>query len=75
MSDHGWQNTGTDSDLGAQVVFIGLSLDVAKLTERLDACLLTDDEWADGSDTWTRLVDPYEFAVAPPTGDEAEAAE
>nr|WP_239144010.1 GTP-binding protein [Actinoplanes philippinensis] len=41
------------------LALIGLRLDHAAITERLNACLLTDAELADGFDAWRRLPDPF----------------
>jgi hypothetical protein len=41
------------------LVFIGLHLDVAAITETLTACLLTDAEVAEGFDAWQTVPDPF----------------
>ncbi|MFG2040523.1 CobW family GTP-binding protein [Dactylosporangium sp. NPDC048998] len=46
-------------DRGTSLVFIGLHLDPAAITDLLRACLLTDDEVAGGFDAWRDLPDPF----------------
>ncbi|MEU4689614.1 GTP-binding protein [Actinoplanes sp. NPDC023714] len=41
------------------LALIGFGLDATYLTGLLDACLLTDDELADGVDAWRHLTDPF----------------
>jgi hypothetical protein len=41
------------------LAFVGLHLDTEALTARLTDCLLTDDELADGFDSWASLPDPF----------------
>ncbi|MEU8664854.1 CobW family GTP-binding protein [Actinoplanes philippinensis] len=50
------------------LALIGLHLDHAALTRLLRACLLTDDELADGFDAWRDLPDPFDGCF-PLTGD------
>lgn len=45
-------------DRHQHLVFIGLGLDPVSLCRTLTSCLLTDDELADGSDTWRHYDDP-----------------
>ena len=37
----------------------GVELDAAYWRAKLDACLLTDDEYAPGPSRWARLADPF----------------
>ncbi|PZG01750.1 cobalamin biosynthesis protein CobW [Micromonospora deserti] len=46
-------------DRHQHLVFIGLDLDPTDLHRALAACLLTDDELADGEDTWRTYDDPF----------------
>jgi G3E family GTPase len=46
-------------DRRQELVFIGIGLDVATLTEKLDACLLTDEEFEAGPGEWENLPDPF----------------
>jgi G3E family GTPase len=41
------------------LAFVGLHLDTEALAARLTDCLLTDDELADGFDSWASLPDPF----------------
>lgn len=56
-------------DRRQEVVFIGAGMDREELTRQLDACLLTEDEFAAGPQAWARYEDPF------PAWDEAPAAE
>ncbi|MBJ2240297.1 zinc metallochaperone GTPase ZigA [Pseudomonas sp. MF6768] len=52
-----WQpSTG---DCRQELVFIGQNIDFVRLRAELDACLLTDDEMAQGVECWRLLVDPF----------------
>ena len=42
-----------------ELVFIGVGMDKAAITDSLDACLLTDDEWQLGVTGWRTLTDPF----------------
>ncbi|MFY1632188.1 CobW family GTP-binding protein [Solwaraspora sp. WMMB335] len=55
-------------DRRTALAFVGMQLDATALTELLTDCLLTDDEIADGFDTWRNLPDP--FAGCFPLGDD-----
>jgi len=46
-------------DRRQELVFIGQALDAARVTARLDACLLTDVEMASGPDGWSKYADPF----------------
>ena len=50
--------TATDETPGQEIVFIGVTLDVASLERTLDSALLTDAELADGPQAWKRYRDP-----------------
>ena len=45
-------------DRRQELVFIGIGLDAAALTEKLDACLLDDEEFSAGPKDWENLPDP-----------------
>ena len=47
-----------------ELVLIGQDLDRAKLEAQLDACLLTDEEFAAGESAWKDFEDPLELVVA-----------
>ncbi|CRM41586.1 MULTISPECIES: zinc metallochaperone GTPase ZigA [Pseudomonas] len=52
-----WQlSTG---DCRQELVFIGQNIDFAHMREELDACLLTDEEMAQGVEGWRLLADPF----------------
>ncbi len=46
-------------DARQELVLIGIGMDEAALRQRLDACLLTDAEVAQGPHAWTRYDDPF----------------
>ncbi|MBF8758022.1 zinc metallochaperone GTPase ZigA [Pseudomonas guariconensis] len=46
-------------DCRQELVFIGQNIDFAQLSTELDACLLNDEEWAQGEMAWLRLPDPF----------------
>ena len=39
-------------------MFIGTNIDKDDIRNRLDTCLLTDDEFAQGPDAWKTFTDP-----------------
>jgi G3E family GTPase len=47
-------------DRGIQLAFVGLHFAADELTAVLDACLLTDDEVAEGAAAWREYPDPFE---------------
>ena len=46
-------------DMRQELVFIGQNLDQERMTEALDACLLTEDELLNGRQFWETLPDPF----------------
>ncbi|MEY3200682.1 MAG: CobW/P47K family protein, partial [Pseudomonadota bacterium] len=46
-------------DRRQELVFIGMAVDEASLRARLDACLLNDDEMAQGPAGWQQWDDPF----------------
>jgi G3E family GTPase len=54
-------------DRRQEIVFIGAGMDREELTRQLDACLLTEDEFAAGPKAWARYEDPF------PEWDQVEA--
>ena len=46
-------------DRRQELVLIGIDMDRAAITEKLDACLLTDTEMALGDAAWQRFPDPF----------------
>ena len=42
-----------------ELVFIGQNLDQERMTEALDACLITEDELLNGRQFWETLPDPF----------------
>jgi G3E family GTPase len=46
-------------DRRQELVLIGMGMDEPALRARLDACLLTDEEWALGESGWRALTDPF----------------
>ncbi|SAK44227.1 cobalamin synthesis protein/P47K family protein [Caballeronia temeraria] len=57
-----WYGDPDDNSIGdrrQELVLIGLDLDPAGWQDRFDACLLTDDEWAQGPEAWQRYADPF----------------
>ncbi|HXZ09957.1 MAG TPA: GTP-binding protein [Paraburkholderia sp.] len=49
----------TIGDRRQELVMIGADIDPAIWRAKLDACLLTDDEYALGSEAWQKLSDPF----------------
>jgi G3E family GTPase len=46
-------------DRRQEIVIIGRELDRATLVRKIDACLLTDDEFTAGENSWRSLADPF----------------
>ncbi|MOA64914.1 hypothetical protein D3C78_1911250 [compost metagenome] len=54
------KNWNVDSgDCRQELVFIGQNIDFTQLTAELDACLLTAEEMALGTEGWRLLPDPF----------------
>jgi G3E family GTPase len=49
----------TIGDRRQELVMIGVDIDPAAWRAKLDACLLTDDEYALGVDAWQQFTDPF----------------
>jgi G3E family GTPase len=56
---HGAPDDATVGDRRQELVMIGVGLDATLWRAKLDACLLTDEEYALGSAAWARLPDPF----------------
>ncbi|RQH06131.1 zinc metallochaperone GTPase ZigA [Paraburkholderia dinghuensis] len=57
-----WYGDADDVRIGdrrQELVMIGVNLDRAAWQSRLDACLLTDAEYAAGPDAWRTYADPF----------------
>ena len=57
-----WYGAPDDATIGdrrQELVLIGVGLDAGHWRAKLDACLLTDDEYALGPQGWARLSDPF----------------
>ena len=46
-------------DMRQELVFIGQGLDQEKMTQKLDECLLTEEEVLKGREYWATLKDPF----------------
>jgi G3E family GTPase len=46
-------------DARQEIVLIGMDMDEAALRARFDACLLTDEEMAQGPEAWTTWRNPF----------------
>ncbi|WP_409281666.1 zinc metallochaperone GTPase ZigA [Pseudomonas defluvii] len=46
-------------DARQELVLIGMEMDEAALRTRFDACLLTDEEMAQGPESWMKLANPF----------------
>jgi G3E family GTPase len=56
---HGDPDDATVGDRRQELVMIGIGLDADAWRAKFDACLLTDDEGAQGSKAWSRFPDPF----------------
>ena len=57
-----WFGSPDDETIGdrrQELVLIGVALDAERWRAKLDACLLTDDEYALGPQGWQRMADPF----------------
>ncbi|WP_042303042.1 zinc metallochaperone GTPase ZigA [Paraburkholderia kururiensis] len=57
-----WYGDANDMSIGdrrQELVMIGVDLDTQAWRAKLDACLLTDAEYAAGPDAWRQLPDPF----------------
>ncbi|MDE1181340.1 GTP-binding protein [Paraburkholderia sp.] len=55
----GDENDPTIGDRRQELVMIGVDIDADAWRAKLDACLLTDAEFAQGGDAWLHLNDPF----------------
>ena len=46
-------------DCRQELVFIGISMDESSIVQSLEACLLTDEEFAMGIEAWRQFTDPF----------------
>jgi len=46
-------------DMRQELVFIGQHLDKDEIIRRLDDCLLTVEQMAEGIDNWMEMADPF----------------
>lgn len=46
-------------DMRQELVFIGQHLNKAEITRRLDACLLSEEQMAEGIESWVAMADPF----------------
>ncbi|MBA3823952.1 MAG: GTP-binding protein [Ktedonobacterales bacterium] len=58
-------------DRRQDLVLIGLDMEEDHLRATLDACLLTNQEWALGPDRWVRFPDPFAPAALMPASEPA----
>ncbi|CAM2147163.1 GTP-binding protein [Paraburkholderia tropica] len=56
---YGDANDATIGDRRQELVLIGVNLDHATWQTKLDACLLTDEEYAGGPNAWQAFDDPF----------------
>jgi hypothetical protein len=66
---------GPYGDRRTEIVIIGRDMDQAALTEAFDACLLTDQEFAKGPNSWATLADPFPAWIpSQPADDHSQVA-
>jgi hypothetical protein len=53
-----WSDDAKVGDRLTEVVIIGIGLDKAGMQAALEACVLTDEEFAAGPEAWSALPDP-----------------
>ena len=46
-------------DMRQELVFIGQHLNQAEIIRRLDACLLSEEQMAEGIENWMEMADPF----------------
>lgn len=54
-------------DARQEIVLIGMNMDKFDLIAQFDACLLSDEEMAQGADQWKKMSDPFiewEYLIA-----------
>ncbi|MEQ5840407.1 GTP-binding protein [Paraburkholderia acidicola] len=56
---HGDLNDTTIGDRRQELVMIGVDIDATLWRGKFDACLLSDDEYAQGPEAWLHLTDPF----------------
>ena len=56
---HGSPDDSTIGDRRQELVLIGVALDAERWRAKLDACLLTDEEYALGPQGWRGMPDPF----------------
>jgi G3E family GTPase len=57
-----WYGDASDFSIGdrrQELVMIGVDIDAPAWRAKLDACLLTDDEYASGPEAWKAFADPF----------------
>jgi len=57
-----WYGDPDDLSIGdrrQELVMVGVGIDAAVWKAKFDACLLTDEEYAQGSQAWAQFVDPF----------------
>ena len=52
-----WNSEG--GDCRQELVFIGIGMDEIAIYDSLQACLLTDEEYEEGIESWQSFSDPF----------------